>query len=269
MTYFDNVGRRIPSATTRSFSDISQSFYQIKQPEIDYSRIWNNSIKFNQLNSSINFAKACSAFDELKSQIEANPDYSNLMQGVHVPFMCGQFESTGDLGRDLENIQLPNLKNSFNAMTSNHHFKATLQGNSKLASSISIDPRARYNDFLEKCKHNTVVGWYFPQALQQFDIESQRQQMVDLPETKNMCLSGGIDIVAALIGTPNLLISEDFYSPILCLSAYVHADPRLVLLLKSYGPHMEFWCMTQMLKKNVTQVSEQWAGGITFYLALN
>ena len=99
-------------------------------------------------------------------------------------------------------------------------------------------------------------------------MESQRKQMEQLPKLDNVCLSGGIDISAALIGSPELLISEDFYAPILCMSAYVHKDPRLVLLVKSYGPHMEFWCMTQMLAKDVTQVSEQWAGGITFFRKL-
>ena len=49
------------------------------------------------------------------------------------------------------------------------------------------------------------------------------------------------------------------------MSSFVHSDERLVLLLKAYGPHMEFWCMTQMLSKNTTQVSEQWAGGLTIF----
>ena len=82
----------------------------------------------------------------------------------------------------------------------------------------------------------------------------------------NKCLSGGIDICAALIGVPELLISDENYAPILCMSSYVHDDSRLVLLLKSYGPHLEFWCMTQMLSKNVTQVSEQWSGGVSIFI---
>lgn len=92
--------------------------------------------------------------------------------------------------------------------------------------------------------------------------------MTDLSEFKNLCLSGGIDILAALIGSPELLINENFYAPILCLSAYVHSDQRLALLMKSYGPHMEFWCMSQMLTPKLKQVSEQWAGGITIYKIL-
>ena len=74
-----------------------------------------------------------------------------------------------------------------------------------------------------------------------------------------------MDISAALISSPELLIDKDHYTPILCMSAYVHKDERLILLLKAYGPHMEFWCMTQMLSKRTKQVSEQWAGGLSLY----
>jgi hypothetical protein len=77
-----------------------------------------------------------------------------------------------------------------------------------------------------------------------------------------------MDIGAALIGSPELLISDQFYTPILCMSAFAHSDERLVLLVKAYGPHLEFWCMTQMLSKHTTQVSEQWAGGLTIFTEL-
>jgi hypothetical protein len=128
---------------------------------------------------------------------------------------------------------------------------------------------SRYQDLISAVEAGTAVGWYFPQALQEFDIQSQQSQMTSLPEMKgsNVCLSGGLDICAAVAGIPDLLISDEFYTPILCMSAYVHSDPRLVLLLKAYGPHMEFWCMTQMLTRGTTQVSEQWAGGITVFVS--
>jgi hypothetical protein len=64
---------------------------------------------------------------------------------------------------------------------------------------------------------------------------------------------------------PDMLINSDYYSPILCLSSYIHSDERMILLYKSYGPHLEFWCMTQMLTPNTKQVSEQWTGGITIF----
>lgn len=265
MIYFNSNGRRAPTSDLRVFSEAAKNYYQLKQPEISYPHILHNSITFGGVSSEVKVDQFQSACVALRKDIQGNDDFSNLLAGVHIPFICKKVDSVNDLGRDLEEIELPGLQKSFTSKFPDSHFKAVLQSNSELPGSITLDPRARYESFLEECQKGTVVGWYFPQALQEFDIESQRKQMVQLPNVKNMCLSGGVDISAALIGSPNLLISQEFYAPILCLSAYVHSDPRLVLLLKSYGPHMEFWCMTQMLSKNITQVSEQWSGGITFY----
>jgi len=268
MTYFNEEGRRTPSKNLRVFGATPQKYYRIKQPEINYADILSNSIQFGGVSSVVQLAEFESACIKLQGEIEINPDFANLLKGAHIPFICKKVESVDDLGGDLRDIELPNFQKSFHSKFPDQHFKAILQSNSELPGSIKLDFRSRYDHFLEKIKNNTLIGWYFPQALQEFDIESQRQQMVDLPDVGNICLSGGIDILAALIGSPDLLINEDFYAPILCLSAYVHSDPRLVLLMKSYGPHMEFWCMTQMLTKNITQVSEQWAGGITLYSVL-
>jgi hypothetical protein len=195
-------------------------------------------------------------------------NYQNLLQGVHVPFVFSETYKQADLGAAVEAQLLPSVQKSFNGLFPQSHFKAVLQSNSELASNIKLAVGSRYESFIEATQKGTVVGWYFPQALQEFDVDSQRRQMASLPQIQGLqvCLSGAIDICAAMTGSPNLLISEDFYTPILCMSAYEHFDPRMVLLLKSYGPHLEFWCMTQMLSRNTTQVSEQWAGGLCVYM---
>ena len=268
MNYFNKDGRRIPSKDFRVFSDTPKNFYQIKQPIIDFTKILNNSIRFGGVSTKVRndqFEKTC---ETLKKRIATNNDFLNLFNGVHIPFICKQFEPRNDLGKDLEDIDLPALQKSFCEKFPESHFKAILQSDSKLTGSISFDPRSRYEKLLDMTQKNNVVGWYFPQALQEFDIESQRMQMEQLPISENICLSGGIDITASLIGSPEILISDEFYSPILCMSAYVHSDPRLILLLKSYGPHLEFWCMTQMLTSTTTQVSEQWSGGVSIFTNL-
>ena len=268
MIYINSNGRRDSNSELRVFSEVPQNYYQLKQPEIDYSKILTNSIEFGGVGGDVKSDQFQLACEKLRDEIGANHDFKNLFNGVHIPFICKRVDSVKDLGKELEAIELPGIQRSFTSRFPESHFKAVLQSNSKLPGSITLDSRARYEGFLEKCLTGNVVGWYFPQALQEFDIESQRKQMMQLPDIKNICLSGGIDIAAAIIGTPDLLNSEEFYTPILCMSAYVHSDPRLVLLLKAYGPHMEFWCMTQMLSRNITQVSEQWAGGITFYASI-
>ena len=80
-----------------------------------------------------------------------------------------------------------------------------------------------------------------------------------------MVLSGGTDTAAALVGSPSLLLNEDDYPPVLCLSALKHSDEKLMLCFKAYGHHLEFWCMSQMLTPKLTQVSEQWSGGLSLF----
>ena len=203
---------------------------------------------------------------DLLDSIKKNDDFSKMTNGVHIPFIYSNPNKINDIGTNLEENILPALKDSFTDRFPNSHFKAVLQSDSELKNNISIHPDSNYTNFIDDSSEG-LIGWYFPQVFQEFDIDSQRAQLKNLPNTKGikLCLSGGMDISAALITSPELLIDKDHYTPILCMSSYVHKDERLILVLKAYGPHMEFWCMTQMLSKHTKQVSEQWAGGLTLY----
>lgn len=266
MIYFDEKGRRISGLGMRVFSNKPSFYYRLNQPEIFYEKILGNLQEQNFVSESVSHHHFEEKSKSILDILQRSSEYANLLKGVHIPFAYHQPMDV-DLGTDLENTLLLGIQKSFNKRFPDSHFKAVLQSNSKLPTQVSLDPLSRYNTFIEESRKGTVVGWYFPQAVQEFDIKSQRQQMGNLPDLQGVkiCLSGGKDICAALVGSPDILINEDFYPPILCMSAYVHADPRLVMLIKGYGPHMEFWCMSQMLTKETTQVSEQWSGGITVF----
>lgn len=270
MQFFDDHGRRVPGEDARVFGSTPSFYYRLNQPTIDYASLLERSKQFNSVPEDVTASAFKSQAETLLEKIQGDAAYANLLKGVKVPFITGRKASGADLGEELESSLLPSLKASFNARFPEAHFKAVLQSNSELPGNISLDPASRYQTLMSAVDAGVVVGWYFPQALQEFDTQSQRSQMTSLPALAgaNVCLSGGIDICAAVTGVPDLLISDQFYTPILCMSAYVHRDPRLVLLLKAYGPHMEFWCMTQMLTRDMTQVSEQWAGGITVFCEL-
>jgi len=263
---FDDFGRRLPSNEDRIFGDTPSFYYKLKQPDIDYDLILNRAIKHDLCGKNISTSNFKSVANSLLNKLKKNNDFSPLLNGVHIPFIYHETNKIIDLGKNLEEKILPALKESFTQKFPKAHFKAVLQSDSELRSNINPHPDTRYDEFLNDSLDG-VIGWYFPQAFQEFDINSQRSQMIKLPELNDlkMCLSGGMDIGAAVVSTPELLISKDHYTPILCMSGLVHSDERLILLLKSYGPHMEFWCMSQMLSKKTTQVSEQWAGGLTVF----
>lgn len=267
MIFFDDNGRRVPGKYERVFGSAPSFYYKLNQPATDYESVLVRAKQFNGVPEGVTHSEFKIRAETLLEKIETNPAYANLLKGVKIPFITRRKVGSADLGEELENSLLPSLKESFNAQFPDAHFKAVLQSNSELPGNISLAQESRYQTLISAVEVGTVVGWYFPQALQEFDTQSQRIQMTTLPglASANVCLSGGIDICAAIAGIPDLLISDEFYTPILCMSAYVHRDPRLVLLIKAYGPHMEFWCMTQMLTHDTTQVSEQWAGGITVF----
>lgn len=269
MSFFNQYGRRVPRESDRVFGKNPSFYYRLEQPDNNYIEILERSRKQGIAPAALDADKFEERAEQLLEILRADLNYANLLKGVRIPFVY-QDENALDLGTDLEETLLPSIQETFKTKFPDSHFKAVLQSNSKLPEHISIDPRSKYQNFVELSRRGGVVGWFFPEATQEFDVESQRAQMAALPmlQGAEICLSGGKDICAALIGSPDLLVSSDYYTPILCMSAYVHSDPRLVLLMKAYGPHMEFWCMTQMLTKDTTQVSEQWSGGLSVFMAL-
>ena len=267
MEHFEHNGRRVRSSGMRAFGDSPSGYYRLEQPRIEYGSVLDRIGRHLGTALDIDAEAFHDRVASLLSGLRSSPGMGNLAEGVCVPFAFRRAQPGADLGTELQDHLLPGLQSSFTERFPEARFKAVLQGQSELAGCVRLDPRSRYQEFVDASEQGTVVGVYFPQALQEFDLASQRMQMQSLPEPvgASICLSGGIDICAALMGTPELLFSDDHYTPIPTMAAYVHSDERLILLLKAYGPHMEFWCMTQMLTPNVTQVSEQWAGGLTVY----
>ena len=186
--------------------------------------------------------------------------------GVHQDLPMGLEE---DIGKELEDISLPAVAASFGANYPDLHFKSALQGEGTLPNKVTTRPGARYEDFIKIHKDRTIVGWYFPQALQEYDIDSQSAQMKTIPCYDGLVLSGGVDTSAVFVGSPGLLINKDDYPPVLCISGLMHHDSNLMLCFKAYGHHLEFWGMSQMLTPGLTQVSEQWSGGLTLFGAID
>jgi len=264
-TIFDEKGRRIPFKGMRVFSETPSWYYWLKQPLNNFEDILSHSRSHAGVHPSITTKSFESVCMDLKKKVKGEPSLNGLFKGVHVPFICPQSSEEFDLGVELEKITLPSVAASFKAAFPDLHFKATLQGSSKLSGELSVADGSRYERFLELNRKGAVAGWYFPQALQEYDIASQRMQMESLPLTDDLVLSGGADTAATLIGSPGLLINKESYPPVLCLSALRHTDERLILCFKAYGHHLEFWCMSQMLTPELTQVSEQWSGGLTLF----
>ncbi len=217
MAYFNEHGRCIPYSGARVFSNEPSYYYQLKQPEINYQLIYDRCSKFSDQQLQTDHKAFASKAKSVVEKIKADSNYANLLNGVHIPFIFKRAPNETDLGEVLQSSLLLNLKKSFNEVYPEAHFKAVLQSNSELKNNITIAPGSNYDELLASSKSAELVGWYFPQALQEFDVESQHKQFIALPKLNDakICLSGGFDICSALIGSPELLINEESYAPIL------------------------------------------------------
>ena len=267
---FNSLGRNNPSERCRVFSKVPKDFYKIDPFDPTYSKQHEISLQNNITSNDFNSTEIEDSIKSIKNVINSDNNYRNLYNGPAIPFCIRLPNISEDLGTQLEDFWLPLLKKEYERQVPGTHFKATLQGNTELKNSISIFENSNYNNFIQKSLNSNIVGYYFPTAFQEFDINSQRIRITELPKINNLdiCLSGPFEIIYSLVCYPKLLFSKNNYSPILCASAFEHKDPRMVMLFKSYGPHLEFWLMTQMLTPTKTQVSEQWSGGITIYKSM-
>jgi hypothetical protein len=267
---FNELGRNIPSVNCRVFSTEPKNFYKIDAFDTNYSKQHELALENNFLSEKVNVIEAEENLTEIKNLIINDNIYKNLFKGTAIPFCMSVPDLKKDIGTILEDYWLPLLKKEYEKKVPGTYFKATLQGNIELKNSLSISENSGYDIFLNNCSESTVLGYFFPTAFQEFDIESQRRRISVLPKISNLSLSlsGPFEIIYSLISYPQLLYSKNNYSPILCASALKHIDPRMVMLFKSYGQNLEFWLMTQMLTPTKTQVSEQWSGGITIFKSI-
>ena len=131
--------------------------------------------------------------EQLVDIVAADANFANLLGGVHIPFVVSVDKQGFDLGGHLEHSLLPKLEQAFLGEYPEYRFKAVLQGNQTLDRQLLLHPDAHYEDFIGSAMRSPVVGLFFPQALQEFDVASQRKQMVELPALSgaNFCLAGG------------------------------------------------------------------------------
>ena len=264
---FDGHGRRLPFEGMRVFEKVSRRYYQFDQPDVDFDAVLNRIYEHAHVGSVISPETFKAVCLDLLQELKDDASLAGILNGVHVPFVCPQMSADVDIGEEFEKDFLAAVGSSFVGAFPQYHFKATVQGDLGLGRNLRVAEGSRYEHFLNARRQGVVVGWYFPGALQAYDVASQRSQMATLPLPESLVLSGGFDAAVALAGSPDLLMNRQAYPPVLCLSGFQHTDKRLMLCFKAYGQSLEFWCLSQMLTPTTTQVSEQWAGGLTCFTA--
>ena len=265
MALFDTLGWRIPSSSHRTYNTYKTNYYKLNEYKNTDEVVFLNSLKFFPSLKSLTFQKFKKNLTDLKGKIKNSNEYQNILNSPYYPFIIPKNDNSIDIGDQLEENLLPLVEKSYKEKFPDYHFKKTIQNNKTLSKNLTICELSRYKSLVDFNQHNIICGYYFPEALSGYDIPSQKNQMLELPPFENICLSGSLDICSALIGNPQMLINEETYSPMICLTALDHSDRRITCLFKSYGPHLEFWGLGNQLIPGIDQVSEQWTGGLSFF----
>lgn len=259
--FFNSNGWRLPHKKYETFSENPKWFFKLGDNIPENSEIIKKIDKYCSINNKNELGKALT---DLKNQVDQISILKNLNNGFKIPFVINKI-SIDDVGSFLEEKLFSLISKSFNDIYPDNHFKAVIQDKTFLKGKLNPSCDTGYSEFIKRLSRSNICGFYYPQALQEYSVQAQINQMKDFSNISNLCLSGPIEVAYSLIGAPSLLINKTNYSPVLCLSGCSHIDPRLICCFKSYGLHLEFWCLSQMLTFDKKQVSEQWSGGLTFY----
>jgi hypothetical protein len=260
---FDEFGRRIPFPGMRVYNQVSRRHYLLNQPEIDYDGICGRTREHLQLGRlsfpTQGFKDTCESILEELSVLGA---VANITKGVRVPFLCPRIFSDTSLGRELR-WYVEKAGDSFKERFPDYAFYDLAASQGKPEDDMGFAKGSRYELFEEARQEGPVAGWYFPSCLSEYDLASMRAQMASLPE--RFVLSGGVEAAAAIIGSPDLLFNRAAYPPHLCLAALLEPDDAFFYSFEAYGLNLVFNRRNNALTPSATQVSEQFAGGLTVF----
>jgi len=251
---FDSNGRLTPTPSDIVFSQKSRRYFKLTQPILNYSQIYSN-IKTYMNIGTLTETEFKEKAEALLKEVQIDPVMCGLLNGVHMPFICPQTIPGGDLGMELDEVLLTAVGKSFSEKFPEYNFNNYYKG--QLTGKMTVLPESRYEKLLEKRKSGPVVGWYFADCLQEYAIPSQRTVMSRIPE--RFILSGPLEVAAAQVGIPDLLIKKDnVYPPLLSLTAVKPEVENFFYFFEAYS-----WNLTFNRRSFTGAVSENFTGGLT------
>lgn len=262
---FDEHGRRIPYQWMRVHNQVSRQYFRLIQPAVDYGAVWRRTVEFLGIeHPSVSGEEFAGIAEGLLARLRADAALANLTRGIYVPFLCPP--AIAGRAEDLRRL-FDAVNRSFTDRFPDADFMDLCPG--KPDDSAVVAAGSRYEELENARTRGFLAGIYFPNCLSEFDVASQRKQMATLPASLGdaaIVLSGPAEAAAAFIGSPGLLANDDSYPHHLCLSAIEEPEEQIVYTFEAYGHNLRFRHRSNMLTPEVTQLSEQWAGGLSIFL---
>ncbi len=208
-TLFDKHGRRIPEDLQANVHAADRNF-RLNQPKLDEEVEFVNRI--TRLHRClITAGQFMAETKRLLAIIRDNSQIANIANGVFLPVVLPKLV-TDDLGAELE-MYLADVNKSYRKTFSDRIFNNYRKG--ELVSKVSVVDGSRHDQLISRMKEGPVIGLHFPNPLQGFSINADREQMSTLPE--GFILSG-LDTPIAMAMYPDIL-ARDWNTPGLDMAA--------------------------------------------------
>jgi len=250
-SYFDEYGRCIPGNLKASAHEQSRRYFNIVQPEVNYSDIYSRLVQELGVGNAIDLDAFKSRAKSILTMLEKDEYCKNITQGVGVPFILPK-EKYGDIGGVFEARYLPAVEKAFIKLFPQNDF--TNHCKSSLKGKFKVRPDSRHDRLIAAMEKECVVGYYFP-CLLEYSLPAALERVKTLPE--QFLLAGCVDTAAALVGSPDLLLRKDGYPPLLWLSGLLGAEPEAGYHFEAYGYDLTF-----NRRAHLNQVAEYWASGL-------
>lgn len=233
---FDKNGRCIPSRTLQAnVCDPNRNFH-IVQPNVVLSDRFNRLVEALGCGVGISGADFENEIALASAELKGNQLLQSILNGVCLPIIVPQLDLV-DYGNTLDTTALPAVERAYQK-----EFKKL--GKSKfvnyrkgdLAGKVSVIKGVHHDRIIERLKHGPVIGLYFPNTLQGYSVQAQREQIATLPEQFSLA---GLETAFAMMMYPDIL-ARDFNTLGYDLSALQWRGPGYSLYFKAHGDWLGF-----------------------------
>ena len=249
--FFDNKGRFLTDHISKKVIKNSRYYFSLDEEiknKIDLKKIYNNSTKFFNIKFNISVNEFEQKINDIKSKLNDNENTKNILNGFSIPFILPKLSSK-DIGLNIQEKLVPSLvksyKEKFPDYEIQNHIKNDLKGQ------IDYWDKTRYEKIIINTQEKETIGILFP-CLNEFSFPAAIEAIEKLPE--NFVLSGGYEIISALVGTPEFLFREDKYPPLLWFSSMKNIDDNNISYhLEPYG-----YNLTLNQRAHLSDAAEYW-----------
>jgi hypothetical protein len=219
---------------------------------MDVGSIYDQSVKTYETPVSVTKDEFKNRVGTLMTRLSSDPALANILHGNVFPYLIPRTGAIEDMGQFFLDKWVGMVQRSFSSTDPQHsmtnHYKGSASG------CMNLRQGTRHEALLKKLETEDVVGLYIP-CLTEYSIPAAIERLQTLSE--DLILSGALDLSAALIGNPLMLLNKKCYPPLLWISSY-DATGDLNFHFEAYGYNLAFNRRPQL-----DQVAEYWWNGIS------